>query len=225
MKILTTLVFASILAFKAQATSLDHVKPVLNFKYQKMNSIEENSFSHLQVVTERAKFPKGEQKEKLLHAIELLEEIVNSDEFREKVISYVGPNGENEFTKNYLWKNSKERLTNEEVYEVIMAGNEKMRANTLNEMNLNIKYYTVPWWKFTSKKVIGYTTPSSSKYIRVNWTNFYRRFETYEMVGNVLHEWLHLLGFLHGKENMRNEVPYVVGAIALEMAKKKLDLD
>lgn len=29
-----------------------------------------------------------------------------------------------------------------------------------------------------------------------------------------MHEWIHLLGFLHGKEAPKEEVPYVVGYIA-----------
>jgi ssRNA-specific RNase YbeY (16S rRNA maturation enzyme) len=42
------------------------------------------------------------------------------------------------------------------------------------------------------------------------------------MVANIVHEWLHLLGFLHGEVNMREEVPYVVGSIAGQVAEEYL---
>jgi len=41
-------------------------------------------------------------------------------------------------------------------------------------------------------------------------------------VNNLVHEWIHLLGFLHGEENMREEAPYVIGRIAQEVSEKVL---
>ena len=45
------------------------------------------------------------------------------------------------------------------------------------------------------------------------------------MVSNIVHEWIHLLGFLHGSKNMNQEVPYVVGRIAGLVAKDILARD
>ena len=57
--------------------------------------------------------------------------------------------------------------------------------------------------------------------IRLNW-KFYQKYETPQMVANLVHEWIHLLGFLHGNQNMHEEVPYVVGSIAGEVAQNIL---
>lgn len=42
------------------------------------------------------------------------------------------------------------------------------------------------------------------------------------MVSNMVHEWIHLLGFLHGDTRITEEVPYVVGGIAGEVAQNLL---
>lgn len=182
------------------------------------------------VMREEIKFPKGRQFTKLDLAIELLEEIINSDEFKEKVIGYTRPNRATaasddmirEYQKNYLWRETDKKLTNEDIYKIIMQGNEKMRPETLGEMNINIKKYKSPWWNINGRKVVGWTNPGSSKWINVNW-RFYDNYDVHQMVGNIVHEWIHLLGFLHGNVNMREEVPYVVGKIAATIAKEKLE--
>src|SRR5690606_10221987 len=144
------------------------------------------------------------QKEKFEEALALMETVMNSEEFKAKVIGYVNSSGERTYNKNFLWNESDKRLTNEDVYQIIMNGNEKMRPDTDGEMNFN------SWVKKCSglenlgiwcRKVIGSTTPHTDHMIKLNW-NFYKKFETHQMVANMVHEWIHLLGFLHGNSNL-----------------------
>jgi len=184
---------------------------------------------YLTVIREETFFPRDTvQLKKFNKALSLLETILNSDSFKSKVLSYKREsNGKREFQKAYLWSESSKTLSNEEVLKVILEGNEKMRPHTFGEMNINSYVKVCRSWRrlgIWCRKVIGSTTPSSSKWIKLNW-NFYQNFETHQMVNNLVHEWVHLLGFLHGSEYMREEVPYVIGKIAgvvaLEILAKK----
>jgi len=212
------------------AMSLSDEKVELHFAHNHKEIADKVTTQYLAVMREDVVFPQGKQFTKLDLAIEMIENIVNSEEFKQKVIGYTRPNRGTasaedyvrEYQKNYLWNNSGENLSNEDVYNIIMNGNEKMRPDTLGEMNINVKKYKSPWWNISGRNVVGYTSPSSSKWIKVNW-RFYDNYEVHQMVGNIVHEWIHLLGFLHGKENMREEVPYVVGKIASEIAKSQLE--
>ena len=178
----------------------------------------------LTFVPEDISFPAGSQKKKFEEALKIVEEVLNSQEFKTKVIGYQRVKGDRSFQKNYLWNDSKKLLSNEDIYEIIMTGDEKMRPGTKGEMNIN------SWVKICSgfqslgtwcRAVIGSTTPHTSKWITYNW-KFYSYFSTPDMVANMVHEWIHLLGFLHGSVNMDKEVPYVVGEIAGEVAKELL---
>ena len=113
---------------------------------------------------------------------------MNSEEFKEMVIGYVNSKGERKYSKNYLWRDSQKLLTNEDVYAVIMAGNEKMRPGTQGEMNFNSwvkKCRGLERLGTWCRAVIGSTNPSSSAMIRFNW-KFYSYFETHQMVANMV---------------------------------------
>ena len=180
------------------------------------------SGDYLTVKPEVTIFPKNvSQKKKFVKAISLLETILNSESFKSKVLSYKrGSNGKREFQKAYLWKDASKTMTNEEVLKVILEGNEKMRPHTFGEMNINSYVKVCKWWEKVGiwcRKVIGSTSPGNSRWIKLNW-KFYKSFGTHQMVSNMVHEWIHLLGFLHGGEHMHEEVPYVLGRIAGEVA-------
>lgn len=214
------------------ATIHEGVEAYLDFDENYIVS-EKSSHKYLVVVEEEWSFPnytehEKKQRLKFEKALEILEEVMNSEEFKRKVLSYKRSDGKRLYQKNYLWTNSEERLTNEDVYDLIMEGHEKMIPNTYGEMNLNMwikkctrfeRYIRRIKW---CSGVVGSTSPYNSKWITANW-KFYTRYETPNMVANIVHEWLHLLGFLHGKENMREEVPYVVGSIAGQVAEGILD--
>lgn len=200
------------------------VKPNPQFSQDAQVFADKVESQHLKFVPEEISFPEGKQKEKFELALSLIEDVMNSPEFKKRVIGFER-NGERSYRKNYLWQDSDKLLTNEEIYQVIMNGNEKMRADTPGEMNFNSwvkackSYEMIGVW---CRKVIGSTSPSNSKWIRLNWT-FYKKLETHEMVSNMVHEWLHLLGFLHGKNDIHEEVPYVVGYIAGEVAREMIE--
>lgn len=220
LKLLLLLAFFS---FSAVADIDPKIHPVLRFSPHAETYALSVGNSHLKFVAEDVSFPEGPQKQKFEKALEIMEEVMNSEEFRLKVIGYVR-RGERSYQKNFLWNDSSKRLSNEDIYEVIMKGDEKMRPRTEGEMNFNSWVRicsTVQMVTIWCRSVIGSTEPSSSYWIKLNWT-FYRNFETHSMVANMVHEWIHLLGFLHGKENLHEEVPYVVGAIAGEVAKNIL---
>lgn len=209
----------SFMALNAVAETRQDIKVPLQFTNDRISHDNKSNNTYLDVEVESVVFREGRQKEKLKKALTLIDEIVNSLEFKTKVINYMGKKGIQAYSKNYLWNNSNQRLSNEDIYNLLMKGDEKMIPNTLGKMNLNVRRYWSSWW---GRKTIGYTSPSSSKRINVNGRH-YNRFEVNQMVGNIVHEWIHLLGFLHGKSNIHEEVPYVVGQIANEMAKNILN--
>lgn len=210
----------------ASTQSEAKIKLNYNFYQYSENSLNYSDFPYLNVSLENLNFPpknKGKlgevQKYKLLKAIKLIEIILNSKEFRKRVISYSGSKGKCKngycYTGNYLWKNKKNKLSNLEIYSIILNGNEKTRPNTENEANINIK------WARMRRRIIGRTKPSTSKWIEVNWRKYYWNYNTPQMVNNIVHEWIHLLGFSHTKKRyIKNNPSYVIGKIAKKMAIK-----
>lgn len=226
------ILFMALLAFggsmgSVMATTHEDIVPTL--QYDENYEVDEKMDNHqyLVVVPEVMEFPESKQKDRFERAQSILETIMNSQDFKIRVLAYKRSlDGKRRYQKNYLWNNSKERLSNEDVFNLIMNGNEFMLPNTLTEMNLNAYVKNCNWFmnkvSIWCRAVIGSTSPSDSKWIKLNW-KFYKRFKTSEMVSNLVHEWLHLIGFLHGSENMREEVPYVVGSIAGQVAEEYLE--
>jgi hypothetical protein len=216
------LVFTLNYAFNASAETIDGIKIELNFDKSYDSSGVKNQY--LKFVPESYRFPSRtrtgkQQKKKFEKALEIMEEIVNSEEFKQKVLSYervVGKDASGNdiksrsYANNYIWNDKDNPLSNEDIYNIIMTGDERSRENTLGEMNFNSYVRICKWYqrKFTwCNGVIGSTNPHSSKWIKLNW-KFYKKFETEEMVSNMIHEWIHLLGFLHGpRKTMRQEAP------------------
>lgn len=205
------------------ATVLEDVVPTLEFDNHYVEKRDVVTDQHLAVSVEGYKFPEGKQKEKFEKALSLLEDVLNREDFKQMVLSYKNSSGKREYQKNYLWKNSQNKLTNEDVYNIIMTANERMVPGTEGKMNFYARIRRCGWFKRTvsiwCRKVIGSTAPDKSPWMTLNW-KFYKNYEPHQMVANIVHEWIHLLGFLHGKLNMREEVPYVVGAIAGKVAKR-----
>ena len=220
------------------ATTVEGIEIPLSFDESTKYISPEFNLPYLVLTREKISFPSKtklgkRQKMKFQKALDIMEIVINSEEFKRLVISYqrkigTNPSGdpiyERSFSKNYLWNNSKARLTNEEIYNIIMLGNEKMRPNTHGEINFNSYVKICSRYQLMVRNInwcngtIGSTKPSSSKMIKLNW-KFYKKYETHEMLANMVHEWVHLLGFLHGESNIHQEVPYVVGAIVKKLAK------
>lgn len=202
-----------VIAFQAMATTVDYSATDTKLMFDQdatyfANGVEDG---HLKVVVEKVRFPEGCQKKKLEQAFLLTEQVVNSQEFKEKVIGYIAANtGKREYTGN-------NGLSNEQVYLHLMSGEELTMKDSSGEMNLYItKYHR--WWS----KVIAWTNPKSDKWIHVNW-RFYKRFDVDEMVSNIVHEWVHLMGYFHVSKHDSDSVPYAVGRIAGEVARNILN--
>ncbi len=151
-------------------------------------------------------YPK--EKQAMEDAFVLIEKVMNSEEFKQRVINYIDFSGKRNFTSN-------RGLTNEQVYESLMTGKEMINGDrTPGEMNFNVSRYLKSW-----SKVIGYTNMGSNNVIHVNG-KFYSRFKAEEITGNITHEWIHLCGFSHASANDHDSVPYAVGYIMGDLAKK-----
>lgn len=146
--------------------------------------------------------------EKINQAMPVIEAIINSEEFRERVISYNGGGS------SYASNNS---LSNLQIYNLLMTGNEMLGGeSSLGAMNFDIKRYKskIPW-----SDVIAYTLPGEDNIIRANERK-YIDLNVAGMAGNITHEWIHLMGFMHDSANDTQSVPYAIGDIMEELAEK-----
>lgn len=148
------------------------------------------------------------QSDKVLTAGELIKEVVASQEFKNKILNHKYK-GKKTFVDN-------NGLTNAQIYAKILEAAEVVAgAGANNTMDLELELYSA------STNVVGYTLPSV---VRV-WMNkkFFNTFKPYQVAGNMFHEWLHKVGFGHDFEATASRpysVPYAVGYIVREMAKK-----
>ncbi len=205
----------------------EDVEVILNYDESYVMD-SKSTLGHLRVVKENWSFPdrtshERSQKEKFLQAFDAIEYVINTEEFKRRVLSYSrSSDGKREYRQNFLWGKSENKLTNEDIYNIVMNGDEKMRPDTIGEMNINsrvkkCRFYEKPWvW---CRKVVGSTSPSNSKWMKLNW-KFYKKYEIASMANNIVHEWVHLLGFLHGSRNIDEEAPYVIGSIIQELVEE-----
>lgn len=158
----------------------------------------------------------SKQEKKIDAASKLIRKIVRSDKFKERVLNHSW-DGKKRFADNG-------GLTNEQIYKKILDGSERQtRLGKNNTMDLEIELYTD-----NESITIGYTYPSIVR-IYMN-RKYFNKFRPYQVADNMMHEWLHKIGFGHAVKNTPERpysVPYAVGyivkGIAREMKQKKLD--
>ena len=147
---------------------------------------------------------------KVLHAAEVLEQVVNSDAFQQRVLNFHHEvTGVQEYQDNL-------GLSNLEVLRKIQSGAETLKPDVDHTMNFTLSGY-IKWNPFSS--TIGETTPDVSEIGMAD--SFIRNATTSDIVGNMMHEWTHKAGFDHSfeyDENRNSSVPYAVGNIACELA-------
>jgi hypothetical protein len=163
---------------------------------------------HLAVVPMSVVGFDGEKGEKMDEAFHALEEVVNSEEFRERVINFRNTKGERAFASN-------KGLSNEEIYAQFMEGRETLQPNTPNQMNFFVKLYNKPW-----SKVIGYTN-GKINVININW-KFFKKNTVNNVAANLAHEWTHKIGFDHKSAKEHDSAPYAIGYIVGELVKARL---
>lgn len=147
-------------------------------------------------------------KDKILKAAELIKEVVASPEFKKKVLNHKY-NGKKTFVDNG-------GLSNAQIYQKILDGSEKLTPGKDNTMDLELELYTD-----NGSNTVGYTYPST---IRV-WMNskYFNKNTPALVTTNMMHEWLHKLGFKHAVSataSRKYSVPYAVGYIMRDLAKQ-----
>lgn len=147
------------------------------------------------------------QEDKMFSALARLEIVLNSEEFKARVLGHKYQNSKT-FVDN-------KGMSNEEIYDEIMKGAETLSRSVDNELDIDITLY------FSNNSVVGYTYPSSNRI----WVNnkFFAQYSFGKVAGNVAHEWTHKLGFGHDASRTASRaysVPYAVGDIVSELVDK-----
>lgn len=206
------LVFSTALPNAALQGMTEHSHNVVP---QKFNSNESGYYpsevvtaARLRVVGMEIKGFSAESQEKLKKAFWALEEAVNSEEFKDRVINFKNSKGERSFASN-------KGMTNEEIYEHFMEGREDLQPNTPGEMNFYLKQYYRPW-----SRVIGWTSGNINT-ININW-KYFKNYGPHEVASNLAHEWTHKMGFDHVSAKEHDSAPYAIGYIAGDIASRLL---
>lgn len=140
------------------------------------------------------------QEEKMLKAVELIKGLVASEEFRSKVLNHKY-NGIKTYVDN-------RGMTNAQIYQRILDGNESLQNTKDNEMDVEVELY------YANNTTVGYTY-ANSKRIWAN-TKYFNTYSVASVAANLMHEWLHKLGFTHAVSysvSRDYSVPYGVGGI------------
>lgn len=149
----------------------------------------------------------AEQEDKILTAGDLIKKVVASEEFKDAILNHTYK-GKKTFVDNG-------GKTNAEIYAEIIEGQESLRPGQDNEMDLDLEVFT------RNDDTVGYTFPTE---IRV-WMNskFLNKNTAAKVTTNMMHEWLHKLGFKHSHERTAARpysVPYAIGYLVAKLAQK-----
>ena len=163
----------------------------------------------LRVVINSAKNFNDTQAAHLEASRDLLERIVNSEEFKQRVL-HVSYQGQETFVQN-------NGLSNLQVYNKILEAAEQLPSPTEANrvIDLSVQLYTSSYF---GRNVVGYTSPDTPT-IYMN-TYFYNGATPGESASNMMHEWMHKLGFDHDYNSTARRpysVPYAIGDIVDQM--------
>lgn len=184
--------------------------PVKSFEAHEAGYVSPDSVrtGRLTVVPESLVGFEGEKGEKMETAFRALEEVVNSEEFKERVINFKNRKGERAFASN-------KGLSNEEIYAQFMEGRETLLKDTPGEMNFYLKLYHKRF-----SRVIGWTNQNINV-IHINW-KYFKGNSINNVAANLAHEWVHKIGFGHKSASEHDSVPYGIGYIVGELVKERL---
>lgn len=155
-------------------------------------------------------FSLNSDRKKISAATSLLVEIMNSKEFKDRVLNFTFQ-GKKQFNKN-------QGKTNLEIYNHLMTGAEVLMPESQGIMNFDLTLYRSknPW-----SKVKGYTKPDTMRI----WINkkFFREssWKPADVAANMAHEWVHKMGYTHAfkfNSNRPYTVPYAIGYIIQDIA-------
>lgn len=146
------------------------------------------------------------QEDKINDASRLIKEVIASQEFKDKILNFKHK-GKRQFANN-------QGLSNEQIYQKILEGSEKFTPGKDNKMDLHLETYS-------DKKsiTVGYTY----KTVKEVWMNtkYLGMYPASKITTNMVHEWLHKVGFSHDMDQTKVRpfsVPYAVGYIVRDLA-------
>ena len=151
----------------------------------------------------------ADQEAKYNKAIEIVKMVVATEEFRTRVLNYTY-NGK----KTYANNGGK---TNAQIYQSILDAAESLQPAKNNTMDLEVELY------YANNTVVGYTN-GSTKRIWVN-TKYFNTYSANSVAGNLMHEWLHKLGYGHDSAATAQRpysVPYAIGSMMSSLGKNFL---
>lgn len=150
----------------------------------------------------------ADQEVKVQKAVNIIKKVISSQEFKERVLNY-SYDGKTAFFGN-------EGMSNAEVYQRILEGAEMMGNTSKNNiMDVELELY------HQKTNTIGYTYPNT---VRI-WMNmkYFTKYTPVKVADNLMHEWMHKLGFTHAtawSESRDHSVPYAIGYLVEELALK-----
>jgi hypothetical protein len=145
------------------------------------------------------------QEAKIQKAEDKIKNVIASEAFRTALLNHTY-NGRKTFVDN-------KGLSNLQIYNKIVDGAEKLQPTKNNSMDMGVKLY------YQNSSTVGFTT-TLSKNINMN-TKFFNTYSATNVSRNMMHEWLHKLGFSHAVNysTSRNySVPYGVAKILERLA-------
>lgn len=140
------------------------------------------------------------QEEKFNAALDIIKKVIATEEFKDRVLNHTY-NGAKTFVDN-------RGLTNAQIYQKILEGAESLQPAKNNTMDMEVELY------YAATNTVGYTYGNTTRI----WVNS-KYFNSYTFAGvahNLMHEWLHKLGFTHASTwsvSRDYSVPYAIGDI------------
>lgn len=153
-------------------------------------------------------------------------DVVSSEDFKERVLNYSWTSSYKKWFKRYYTTHDtfawNKGMANEQVYNLFMTGADKFNPEKDGDLDLYLTLY------YSRNNVIGYTYPNTfwtwanTKYFLNNLKT--SRGRSY-IIGNIVHEYMHNVGFDHAYRSTYDRpytVPYAFGNIAGQVALKYL---
>lgn len=198
-------------AFSQDFSHASSTSSVKDMQVEHLRSNPDPSRAGLKVKAHLRNFKKSDAA-KIYAAKEILEKVMNSEEFKEAVLGHKF-NGQVTFHQN-------NGMSNQEIYDHIMSGAEDLMPEADGIMNFDLSLYR-SWNPFS--KVKGYTKPDTMR-IWMNKKFFRKRSWTpIDVASNMAHEWVHKMGFGHDFYNDAERpysVPYAIGDIVGRLARE-----
>jgi hypothetical protein len=149
-----------------------------------------------------------DEERKISTAVSLIKKVIRSSFFRERVLAHEWK-GEKTFNYN-------QGLSNEAIYKKIIQGAEFLGEEKEDYvMDVELELYQ------QKSNTIGYTYPNTKRI----WINrkYFSSYNSSKIANNLMHEWMHKLGFDHESnwtKDREYSIPYAIGDLVEELTEK-----